>query len=53
MNFKTDNLIPCREIALREGSETRTVVNGNGKFLDLLSFYKGQWHYIATTLIKN
>jgi len=40
------SLIPCRKIAYESGTAMRIVENGI--FLDLLSFYNGNWHYITT-----
>ncbi len=40
------NLIAVRHIAYNDGSQLR--VAKNGQFNDLLSLYKGYWHYIAT-----
>ena len=45
-----DSLIPCRKIAYESGTAMRIVENGI--FLDLLSFYNGNWHYITTHKAK-
>jgi hypothetical protein len=40
------SLIPCRKVAYESGAFFKLVKNGI--FLDLLSLYNGQWHYITT-----
>jgi len=40
------NLIAVRQIAYNDGSQLR--IAKNGPFNDLMSLYKGSWHYITT-----
>ena len=41
------NLIPCRAQAYMFGSAHK-IVHTNNRYWDLMSFYQGQWRYIAT-----
>jgi len=51
IKLSVKNLIPCREEAYKNSSELR-IVHTNNRYWDLLSFYQGQWHYIATLKLQ-
>lgn len=40
-------LIPERKVAWLFGTEKKIILTNN-RYWDLLSFYKGNWHYIVT-----
>lgn len=47
---KLNNLIPCRKIALDDGNDIKIVLNSK-RYWDLMSLYRGDWHYITTIKI--
>ena len=51
IELSVKNLIPCREEAYKNGSELK-IIHSNSRYWDLLSFYKGNWHYITTLKLK-
>lgn len=47
-DFNLKNLIECRSLALKNGSDTKTQLSANGKWIDLLSKVGNTWYYITT-----